>query len=170
MMDEKKSEIKYDMEGFSAVTEAVRALVNRFPGLEAGESVAFATLSERGGMALYPGDGAVIDQERRSVTGRVRQVCRYPFVVLYRSGGLTEARRATAKERLDALGRWLGRQSVVLDGQVQRLAEYPALTGGRRFLDFSFQAPAYLHERDEHRTETWAVALAARYENIFTIN
>ena len=170
MMDEKKDAIKYDMEGFSAVTEAVRALVNRFPGLEAGESVAFATLDERGGLAMFPGDGAVVDQERRSVTGRVRQVCRYPFVVLYRAGGLTEQRRAGAKERLDALGRWLGRQTVAVDGVSHRLAAYPPLTGGRRFLDFSFQAPAYLHERDEHQVETWAVALAARYENIFSAN
>lgn len=170
MMDEKKSEIKYDMEGLSAVTEAVRALVNGFPGLAAGESVAFATLGERGGMALFPGDGAVVDSQRRSVTGRVRQVCRYPFVVLYRAGGLTEDRRATAKERLDALGQWLGRQSVSLGGKTYRMEEYPALTGGRRLLDFSFQAPAYLHERDEHQVETWAVALTARYENIFTTN
>lgn len=170
MMDEKNSDIKYDMEGFSAVTEAVLALVNQFPGLAGGESVAFATLGERGGMALFPGDGAVVESETRSVTGRVRQVCRYPFAVLYRAGGLTEDRRVCAKERLDDLGRWLARQSVTADGRTWRLEAYPPLAGGRRFLDLSFQTPAYLQERDEHQTETWAVGLAARYETVFTSN
>ncbi len=169
MADEKHSEIKYDLDGFEVLTGAIRALLDRFPGLADKERVAFATLRAGGGMAMFPGDGAVVDEEHRSVTGRVRQVCRYPFVVLYRAGGLTEQTRAAAKERLDALGRWLGRQPVTVDGASCRLDGYPPLTGGRRFLDFSIQAPAYLHERDEHQVETWAVALSARYENIFTI-
>ncbi len=166
-MDEKKQEVKYDVESFDVLTEAVRALVNRFPGLAEGEKIAFATLRENGGMAMYPGDGAVVDEERRSVTGRVRQVCRYPFVVLVRGGGMNEDSRASAKERLDCLGRWLAGQPVRLSEQVYRLEEYPPLSGERRFLDFSVQAPAYLYERDEHHVETWAVALAARYENIY---
>ncbi len=166
-MDEKKENIKYDVEGFEALTEAIRALLNRFPGLDEGEKIAFATLRQTGGMAMYPGTGAVVESERKSVTGRVRQVCRYPFVVVYRHGGLGEADRASAKERLDALGRWLGRQSVALLGQRHRLEAYPALTGGRKLLDFSIQAPAYLCERDDHQVETWAAEFAARYENIF---
>ena len=166
-MDEKK-EVRFDTtEGFDVLTQAVRALVNRFPGLAEGEKIAFATLRDSGGMALFPGDGAVIEEERRSVTGRVRQVCRYPFAVLIRGGGMNEESRAAAKERLDMLGRWLQGQSVTVDGRTYAPERYPALTGGRRFLDFSIQAPAYLYERDEHQTETWAAALAARYENIY---
>lgn len=166
-LDEKKQQVKYDVESFDVLTEAVRELVNRFPGLRQGEKIAFATLRDNGGMALFPGDGAVVEQESRSVTGRVRQVCRYPFVVLVRGGGMTEENRASAKERLDCLGRWMGGQPVTLQEQEYRLNAYPALSGGRRFLDVSIQAPAWLYERDEHHVETWAVALAARYENIY---
>lgn len=169
MADKRKAQAKYDLEGYGVLTGAIRALLDRFPGLAEGERAAFATLREEGGMAMFPGDGAVVEAECRSVTGRVRQVCRYPFVVLCRSAGMTEEGRARIKERLDALGRWLGRQPVTVDGGVFRLAEYPSLTGGRRFLDFTIQAPAYLYERDEHQAETWAVGLAARYENIFDI-
>ena len=165
-MDE-KNETRYDTESFDVLTQAVRALVNRFPGLGPGEKIAFATLRDSGGLAIFPGDGAVIEEEHRSVTGRVRQVCRYPFAVLIRGGGMNEESRASAKERLDMLGRWLQGQRVTVEGQTYALERYPALTGERRFLDFSIQAPAYLYERDEHQTETWAVALAARYENIF---
>lgn len=166
MMDEKK-QVKYDPEGAAALTEALRALVNRAPGLAPGEKIAFATLGQTEGLAMFPGDGAVVEQERRSVTGKVRQVCRYPFTVLCRGGALTEERRAALKERLDGLGRWLDRQSVTAEGQRFRLEEYPPLGDGRRFLDVSIQSPACLCERDEHQIETWAVALTARYENIF---
>ncbi len=155
-MNEEKKEVKYDVKGSQVLTEAIRALVNGFPGLAEGEKIAFATLRESGGLAMFPGDGAVVDEEHRSVTGRVRQVCQYPFVVLLRGAGFGEEARAAAKEKLDGLGRWL-----------EGLGEYPGLGGGRRFLYFSIQAPAWLYERDEHRTETWAVGLAAHYENIF---
>ena len=166
-MDEKDKKEKFDLEGFDALTEAVSALANGFPGLPAGEHIAFATLRQAGGMALFPGSGAVVESEHKSVTGRVRQVCRYPFAVLLRRGGMDEKDKAGVKERLDDLGRWLGRQSVTVNGQARRLTAYPTLSGGRALLDITIQAPAYLYERDEHQVETWAVELTARYENIF---
>lgn len=165
--EQKAQPVKFDMEGQAALTEAIGALLNDFPGLADGETIAFATLRETGGIAMFPGGGPVVEEERRSVTGRVRQICRYPFAVLYRRSGLREGDRAGVKERLDDLGRWLGRQSVTVDGQAHRLAEYPALGGGRKLLDFTFQAPAYLYAQDDHQVETWAVEIAARYENIF---
>ena len=166
-MEERRDEPKYDPEGYEVLTQAILALLAQFPGLEEGERVSFATLRAEGGLAMFPGDGAVVDEEKRSVTGRVRQVCRYPFVALCRTAGMTEQCRADAKERLDRLGRWLGRQPMTAGGAVVQLRDYPALTGQRRLLDFSVQAAAYLYERDEHQTETWAVGLTARYENIF---
>lgn len=169
-MDQKNEQakpVKYDMAGSEALTAAIKHLLNDFPGLEWGETIAFATLRETGGMAMFPGGGPVVEQERRSVTGRVRQVCRYPFAVLYRRTGISEDQRARVKERLDDLGRWLGRQSITVNGQTYRLEEYPELSGGRKLLDFSFMNPAYLYAQDDHQTETWAVELSARYENIY---
>lgn len=166
-MDEKDTKVRYDLEGGHALTEAIAELLNSFPGLTEGERFAFATLRENGGLAMFPGSGAVVESERKSVTGKVRQVCRYPFAALVRRGGLGESERARVKEWLDAMGRWLGRQSVTVQDQSCRLEAYPALSGGRAMLDISIQAPAYLYERDEHQIETWAVELTARYENIF---
>ncbi len=166
----KNQPAKYDLEGEPTLTDAIGALLCDFPGLDEGEKVAFATLRETGGMAMFPGGGPVVEDERRSVTGRVRQVCRYPFAVLYRRSGFSESARASAKERLDALGRWLGGQPVSIDGTAYRMAEYPALDGGRKILDFSIEAPAYLYTRDDHQVETWAVEISARYENIFQKN
>ena len=167
MAENKKEQVRYDLEGSAVLTEAIRALLDQAPVLGDGERFAFASLGAEGGMAMFPGDGAVVEEEHRSVTGRVRQVCRYPFAAVWRGGGLSEQGRAAVKERLDALGRWLGRQPVDVDGKTYRLERYPPLAGGRRFLGFSIQSPACLAERDEHQTETWAAEMAARYENIF---
>ena len=155
-MDEKKQEVRYDLNSYEVLTEAIMKLVNRFPQLEEGETFAFATLGETDGLAVYPGTEGIIEAEKKSVTGRARQVCRYPFYVLSRAGGLSENRKIDAKEWLDSLGRWL-----------EQVKEYPALTGGRRFLSFSIQTPAYLYDASEDHVETWAVAITARYENIF---
>ncbi len=167
MAENKKEQLRYDPEGAQALTGVICRLLDEYPGLGPAERFAFATLGAGDGMAMFPGDGAVIESETRSVTGRVRQVCRYPFAAVWRGGGLTEQSRSAVKERLDALGRWLGRQPVTADGGSYRLETYPPLAGGRRLLGFSIQSPACLAQRDEHQTETWAVEMAARYENIF---
>ena len=156
MDEKKKEEVRYDLSGGYALTAAIREIVNGYPQLREGESVAFATLSETGGLALYPGTGGIIEKETRSVTGKVRQICRYPFVVVLRAGGLSENGRAAAKERLDDLARWL-----------ERLRAFPALSEERKLLGFAIQTPACLDDVDDSHVETWAVGLAARYENIY---
>ena len=138
------------------ITEAIRQLVNQYPGLGAGEYIAFGTMGQESGMAMYPGGGAAIDSQRKSVTGRVRQICRYPLLILSRAGGLAEDAKAAAKEQLDGLCRWL-----------ERLDTYPDLDGDRRLLGFHIERPAYLHTRGEDRVETWAVEITARYEYTF---
>ena len=152
----KKQEVRIDPVDSKDLTDAIMGMLNEYPDLAGGERFAFARLDETGGLAMYPGTGAVIEEEHRSVTGKVRQVCRYPFILLSKAGGLSEERRRGAKEWLDALARWL-----------ERRKDMPALTGCRTLLGFSILSPGYLYDVDESKTETWAVELAARYENIY---
>lgn len=85
MPEESKKPVKYDVDGYDAVTDALVSLLNSFPGLEEDEKIRFSTLDEDGGIAFYPVTGAVIAQEKKSVTGKVDQLCNYPFYVIYRS-------------------------------------------------------------------------------------
>lgn len=143
------------------------ALVNQFPGLEKGGEIAFSSLGEDGGIALYPVIGAVIESEKRNVCGEVTQVCAYPFTVFYRASGLPEGRKAAVKEWLDDLGRWLERRPVTLSGTTYRLEAYPPLTEGRKVLSISRQTPAFLNETYENRSEDWVISLSLRYQNEF---
>lgn len=152
----KKQEVRFDLREAADLTAAIMGMLNEYPDLAEGERFAFARLDETGGLAVYPGTGAVIEEERRSVTGKVRQVCRYPFILLSRAGGLSEERRRGAKEWLDTLARWL-----------EQRKDLPALTDGRTLLGLAILSPGYLYDVDESKTETWAVELAARYENIY---
>lgn len=154
-MDGEKKIIGYDIDGAGTVTAKLRELVNSFPGRGEGENILFAELAEKGGEAMYPGAGAAIESETRSVTGRVRQVCLYPFAVIFRAAGPSEARRVYIKEWLEALGQWLER------------AQLPALEGGRKFLSISRASPAYLDGVTDDQVQTWAIALTAKYEIIF---
>ena len=44
-----------DLDGYEPVTAALRALLERYPRLDEGEHIAFATLDKSGGVAMYPG-------------------------------------------------------------------------------------------------------------------
>lgn len=164
---EKKKPMGVDVAGYDWLTEAIRALVNQFPGVENWEQVAFASLADDGGTAFYPAAGAVIEEEKVSVTGKVRQVCRYGFMMAARLTAPMEAQRLYIKEWLDSLGRWLEGQTVTVDGQQYELAAYPPMKDGRRFLSFERMSAGYMDGVSDDHVETWAIALAARYENIF---
>ena len=107
---------------------------------------------------------SVIETERRSVTGKVTEVCLYPFYVIYRASGLNENRKAKVKEWLDTLGKWLEQKKVLIDGKEYQLEEYPPLTDERKFLSISRQTPAYLDTVNENQSENWAIYISARYQ------
>lgn len=166
-MTEEKKQVRYDVDGFDVITAALRELINQYPGLSEGDEIMFSVLSEDGGKAMFPITGAVIDTEKKTVIGEVTQVCRYPFYIVYRASGLSENRKASVKEWLDNLGRWLERQPVTIGGTSYRLESYPALTGERRFLDISRQTPGYLDSINDNKSEDWNIYISARYENKF---
>ena len=162
-MTEQK-QIKYDVDGYEAVTSALRELLNQYPGLERGEEITFSVLEETSGIGMFPVSGAVVETEKRSVTGKVTEVCLYPFYIIYRASGLNENRKARVKEWLDTLGKWLEQKKVLIDGEEYTLSELPPLTDGRKFLSISRQTPAYLDNTNEDKTEDWAIYISARYQ------
>lgn len=162
-MTEQK-QVKYDVDGYEAVTSALRELLNQYPGLERGEEIAFSVLGETSGIGMFPVSGAVVETEKRSVTGKVTEVCLYPFYIIYRASGLNENRKARVKEWLDTLGKWLEQKKVLIDGEEYTLSELPPLTDGRKFLSISRQTPAYLDNTNEDKTEDWAIYISARYQ------
>lgn len=166
-----EKQVKYDLDGYDAVTAALRELLNSYPGLQqTGDEITFSVLSEDGGKAMFPISGAIIETEKRFILGDVRQVCLYPFFVIYRAAGLSENRKASVKEWLDNLGRWLEGQIVRINNADYRLDQYPELSGNRRFLTITRQTPAYLSAQNENQSEDWAIYITARYQNDFNKN
>lgn len=165
-MAEEKT-VKYDIDGYDAVTSALRELLNQYPGLKEDEEIAFSTLGEDSGKAMFPISGSVVETEKRSITGKVTQVCLYPFYIIYRASGLNENRKAKVKEWLDTLGKWLEQKTVLIDEKKYQLEELPPLTDGRKFLSIERQTPSYLDTVNENQSENWAVYISARYEYIY---
>lgn len=162
-----KKQVVYDLDGYEVITSGLLSLLNQFPGLQEGDEIAFSMLGEDGGKAIFPASGAVIERERISVTGKVRQICAYPFHLVYRASGLSESRKAQVKEWLDNVGRWLEGQKVTIDGEEYELDKYPTLTGNRKFTAIRRLSPAYLSGKNENKSENWVIYLNARYENVF---
>lgn len=159
-----QKQVKYDIDGYEAVTSALRELLNQYPALSGSDEIAFSMLGEDSGKAMFPISGSVIETERRSVTGKVTEVCLYPFYVIYRAAGLSESRKASVKEWLDNLGKWLEKKKIMINGTEYQLEEYPPLTDGRKFLSISRQTPAYLDTVNDNQSENWAIYISARYQ------
>ncbi len=157
-----------DVDGSEAVSTVLLALLNRFPGLSEKQNILFATLSESSGIGFFPTTGAALQSDTEDVTGHVRQVCQYPFSVVYRAAPKSEAQRLRIKEFLDVLGKWLERQPVTLGGKEHRLVEYPALSSGNRIIkSVSRTSPAYINAAYQDGIEDWIIAVRLIYDNEF---
>lgn len=167
MSEESKKPVKYDVDGYEAVTDALVSLLNSFPGLEEDEKIRFSTLEEESGIAFYPVTGAVIALEKKSVTGKVNQLCNYPFYVIYRSSVDSPKIKASIKEFLDALGKWLEQQTVVINGEQVKLEEYPVLTEERKIEEIIRLTPAHLDNVSDGNVQDWAISISLKYRNIF---
>lgn len=157
---------RFDVSGYDVITKAIWDLLNDFPGLE-GKEIAFAKIGDSSGIAVYPITSAVIMDEQTNVMGKVKQVCCYPFTIVYRAGGLSEVNKANVKEWLDNLGRWLERQAVNIGGQEHRLDKYPKLTNGAVIKRFDRQTPGFLESIEENKSENWTIQITMTYTNEF---
>lgn len=157
-----------DIDGSEAVTTALLELLNRFPGLKPGEKILFSTVPESGGIGFFPTSGAVYLRNDEDITGHIKQLCQYPFIVVCRAGTQTEKQRLKIKEFLDTLGKWLERQPVTVNQTVRQLTEYPGLASGNREIrSISRTNPAHLNAADPDGMEDWVISGALNYTNEF---
>lgn len=167
VVEESKKTLKYDVDGYDIVTNALKDLLNKYPGLEEDEVFKFSTLKEDEGMAFYPVSGAVIAQEKRSVTGRVSQLCNYPFFLVYRTSRDSPNTKADIKEFLDSVGKWLERQTVLIDGEKYKLESYPILTEERKIEEITRITPSYMDKSYDNNVQDWVISMSLKYRNVF---
>lgn len=159
--------IAFDLDGAAAVSSVLLTLLNQFPGLGT-RKVLFSTLAEKAGIGFFPTSGAAILSDTEDITGHVTQVCLYPFTVVYRSAPQTEGQKLKAKEFLDALGKWLERQPVTVNGVAHQISAYPTLASGNRVIKtISRSNPAHLSTAYQDGIEDWAISATLQYENEF---
>ena len=158
-----------DIDGSEAVSKILLDLLNMYPGLTVGnKSILFSTLSDASGIGFFPIFGAALLSSTEDVTGHVTQVCQYPFNVIYRAAPKSEIQRIRIKEFLDALGKWLERQPVILNGKSHQLDAYPAISAGKRSIKkISRTSPAYLNAAYPDGVEDWLIAMRLDYNNEF---
>lgn len=163
----KEKQVRFDVDGSEIVSKVLLELLNKCPAL-CGKKIAFSTLGEDEGLSFFPSVGAAITSETETITGDVHQVCAYPFDVVLRCAPKTEAARIRCKELLDAIGRWLERQSITVNGEMHTMDAYPALTeGNRKIRAISRTSPSHLNAVYQNGVEDWLFSGSLRYENNF---
>lgn len=164
-----KEKVIIDIDGSEIVSRVILDLLNSFPGL-GDKQILFSELGKESGFSFYPSAGSVLVSSKTSITGHVTQVCSYPFKLVYRLAPKSETQRLRAKGLLDAIGRWLERQPIVINGETVRLTKYPELPNGNRVIQsISRNSPGYLNAVYDDTVEDWAITASVRYENEFDL-
>lgn len=158
-----------DVNGSEIVSTVLLKLLNDFPGLN-GKHIKFSILEDKTGMAFFPVSGATIVSRKESITGHVSMQCSYPFNIIYRVATKTETQKLTVKEFLDALGKWLEQQPIVINGEEIKLPEYPYLDSGRVITSIERTSPGHLSAVYQDGVEDWAISINLKYENDYDKN
>lgn len=161
----KNEAIKSDISGFDVLKQAVLSLLNQYPALD-GRDFSFSGLADDGGMSMEPESGALVYTERKFIDGSVKQECQFPFYAIYRSGASSEYLKLNVITFLDNLGAWLCKEKVTIDGVAHQLAQYPALTGGRKITDIT-RFNSYGLEPNENGTQDWVLPVTVNYTHEF---
>lgn len=164
-MAEQPQEIGSDVTGYDVLTEAMKTLLNQYPGLD-GEYISFEDLKEESGIAFSADNGALVYGEKESVTAHVRQICRYPFYIVYRVGANSEQVKMTAQTFLDGIGKWLCKEPVSIDGINHKLTAYPKLSEGRIIKKIT-RNNSYGLEPNKDSVQDWVLPVTVEYENEF---
>lgn len=154
-----------DVTGFQILTNAVLDLLSAFPGLN-GREILFEELGKESGIAFSADNGALIMTETRSITDHVRQLCQYPFYIVYRTASTTEYQKLQVQAFFDAIGKWICKEPVEINGDTVRLAAYPALSNGRKIIRVT-RSNSYGLDPNEDGVQDWLLPVIVEYTNEF---
>lgn len=164
-MNNEQKPIGKDATGYEVITEAMKDLLNQFPGLSKGEEVKYEEMAANSGIAFSNDAGALVYTEREDVIGGVHQTCQYPFFIIYRASSSTKERyKMTIQEFLDAFGKWLCREPAVIDGETYKLPGYPKLAGTRQIKKIT-RDNSYGTEPQENGVQDWLLPVTVQYAN-----
>ena len=165
MADEKKP-IGKDATGYEILTDAMKSLLNQYPGLYQGETIKFEELAEDSGICFSANNGALVYTEKEDVCGYMHQLCSYPFFVVYRTASDKERQKLSVQKFLDTLGKWICREPVNIDGTETRLNAFPALSRGRT-IERITRDNAYGLEPNNNGVQDWLLPVTVRYKYDF---
>lgn len=154
-----------DVTGFQILTNAVLDLLSRFPGLN-GREIFFEELGKDYGIAFSADNGALIMDERRSITDHVWQTCRFPIYIIYRTASTDEDQSLRVQAFFDSLGKWICKEPAVVNGETIRLLEYPELSDGRKITRVT-RSNSYALGANEDGVQDWLMPVTVEYTNEF---
>ena len=150
-----------DPTGYEELTKAIKAMLNKFPGLD-GEKIYFEELGEESGIAFSADAGALVMAERRSITDHVTQTCQFPFLVVYRTTATREFQKLNVSSFLEMLGKWICKEPVEIDGKQYRLTHYPSVSDGRRITRIT-RNNVYGTVPNENKSQDWILPVSVQY-------
>lgn len=152
-----------DADGKDILADAMKSLLNQYPGLHDGEKIKYEELGTDSGIAFYADAGALIYSEKEDVCGTMHQVCQYPFIVVYRTASDKERQKLSVQRFLDNLGKWICREPVAIDGVETRLSAFPELSQ-ERVIKRITRDNSYGTEPQENGVQDWLLPITVRYE------
>lgn len=166
-MDNEQKPIGKDATGYEVITEAMKDLLNQFPGLHENEEVKYEELADDSGIAFSNDSGALVYTETEDIIGGVHQTCQYPFFIVYRAASSAKERqKMSIQEFLDAFGKWLCREPAVIDRETYKLDGYPKLAGTRQIKKIT-RDNSYGTEPQENGVQDWLLPVTVQYTNDF---
>lgn len=118
---------RIDADGSEQLSRVLLNLLNTFPNIGSDKKILFSTLSETAGIGFFPTSGAAVLTSKRDITGKITQMCQYPFQIIYRAAVKSEAQKLRVKTFLDMLGAWLELQPICIEQDRYQLTHYPSL-------------------------------------------
>lgn len=160
--------IGVDASGFEILTEAVHYILNLYPGLSENDYISFEELEKDSGIAFSADSGALVMSEKRSITDHVKQICQFPFFVVFRTNAKQENQKINVQEFLEKLGKWICQEPVEMKYVTHRLKGFPELSDGRKITRITRQN-SYGTEPDADGVQDWLLPVTVQYTHEYDI-